>query len=238
VDLLEIFFLTPDFWILFLVNFSVETNLETIAYVKLKVSPNTFITTLSIYLEEAIVNTSTTDNANNSIPAVSSTSETSQTLGFAKIFVAVDSQDATDEVFAKALQLAARFGSQLMVFHCVKGTMLSFREIYTTASIGAYGGIYTKEMLEMEEELKREALAELQSWLHSFGKKGEESGISIESDYKIGEPGSQICAAAKSWGADLILIGRRGRTGLSEIILGSVSNYVVHHAHCSVLVIQ
>lgn len=33
-------------------------------------------------------------------------------------------------------------------------------------------------------------------------------------------------------------MGRRGHKGLSEILLGSVSNYVVHHAPCSVLVLQ
>jgi nucleotide-binding universal stress UspA family protein len=172
------------------------------------------------------------DNNSNPMPA-----ETNS-VGFNKIFVAVDTQNTTDEVFAQAIQLTKKFGSQLMVFHCLKGTLLNFREIYTTASIGAYGGVYTKEMLEMEEQLKREQLEELQSWLQSFGRQGEQQGISIEWDYKIGEPGAQICAVAKSWGADLILIGRRGRTGLSEIILGSVSNYVVHHAHCSVLVVQ
>ncbi len=39
-------------------------------------------------------------------------------------------------------------------------------------------------------------------------------------------------------GADLIVLGRRGRTGLAEALLGSVSNYVLHHAPCSVLVVQ
>ena len=43
---------------------------------------------------------------------------------------------------------------------------------------------------------------------------------------------------AKDWNADLIIMGRRGLTGLSEMFLGSVSNYVVHHASCSVLLIQ
>jgi nucleotide-binding universal stress UspA family protein len=183
------------------------------------------------------VNTSTTES-NNSITSIISERENAQNIGFNKIFVAVDDRDATDNIFTKALQLATQFGSQVMVFHCVKGTMLSFREIYTTASIGAYGGVYNKEMLEMEEELKREALVELQAWLHSFAEKGEKFGVTIEYDYKTGDPSAQICATAKSWGADLILIGRRGRNGLSEIILGSVSNYVVHHAHCSVLVVQ
>ncbi len=39
-------------------------------------------------------------------------------------------------------------------------------------------------------------------------------------------------------GADLIVVGRRGRSGLSELILGSASNYVLHHAPCSVLTLQ
>ena len=47
-----------------------------------------------------------------------------------------------------------------------------------------------------------------------------------------------ICNAAISWQADLIIMGRRGRTGLSELFLGSVSNYVLHHAPCAVLVVQ
>ncbi|MFM7578374.1 MAG: universal stress protein, partial [Microcystaceae cyanobacterium] len=36
---------------------------------------------------------------------------------------------------------------------------------------------------------------------------------------------------------DVIVVGHRGRWGLSEILLGSVSNYVFHHAHCPVLVV-
>jgi nucleotide-binding universal stress UspA family protein len=43
---------------------------------------------------------------------------------------------------------------------------------------------------------------------------------------------------AKSWQADLIVLGRRGLKGISEIFLGSVSNYIVHQALCSVLIVQ
>jgi len=37
---------------------------------------------------------------------------------------------------------------------------------------------------------------------------------------------------------DLIVIGTRGRTGLKRFFMGSVANGIVHHAHCSVLVIR
>ncbi|NJN32588.1 MAG: universal stress protein [Synechococcales cyanobacterium RM1_1_8] len=53
-----------------------------------------------------------------------------------------------------------------------------------------------------------------------------------------GRAGHLICHQAKTWEAELILLGRRGRSGLKELMLGSVSSYVMHRANCSVLVIQ
>jgi nucleotide-binding universal stress UspA family protein len=54
----------------------------------------------------------------------------------------------------------------------------------------------------------------------------------------VGDPGQVICEVAKSWDADLILMGRNRKSGISELFLGSSSNYVLHHAVCSVLVVQ
>ncbi|MGF1516635.1 MAG: universal stress protein, partial [Nodosilinea sp.] len=51
-------------------------------------------------------------------------------------------------------------------------------------------------------------------------------------------PGRVICTLAKTWAADLIVVGSHRRKGLSELFLGSVSNYVMHHAPCSVLVVD
>lgn len=63
-------------------------------------------------------------------------------------------------------------------------------------------------------------------------------GINAEFKILFGDPSRVICEIAQAWNADLIIIGRRGRTGLSELFLGSVSNYVLHHAPCSVLTVQ
>ena len=162
----------------------------------------------------------------------------SSTVGFRKILVAVDYLASTPELFEKAIQLAQVYGSRLMVFHCVQGQMPGMSEMVAAASMGTYGGIYSREMLELEEQLVQEATEELQAWLRSFSRRATEVGVLSEFDHRVGDPGPQICALAKTWGADLIVIGRRGRKGLSEMLLGSVSNYVVHHAHCSVLVVQ
>ncbi|MEM9188362.1 MAG: universal stress protein [Myxococcota bacterium] len=49
---------------------------------------------------------------------------------------------------------------------------------------------------------------------------------------------STICHAAKRLGADLIVIATTGRTGLSHVLMGSVAERVVRHAHCPVLAVR
>ena len=53
-----------------------------------------------------------------------------------------------------------------------------------------------------------------------------------------GEPGEAIVAAAESENADMIVVGSHGRSGVSRFLIGSVSDYVVRHAHCPVMVIR
>jgi nucleotide-binding universal stress UspA family protein len=157
---------------------------------------------------------------------------------FKKILVAVDYLTSTSELFEISLQLAKVCNSHLMLFHCVQEPISGMPEFLAHAGMGAYSGVYSQEILELEEQVVKEATEELKAWLGSLVNKARDAGIQAASDYLTGEPGRQICAFAKEWGADLILIGRRGRSGLSELLLGSVSNYVIHHAHCAVMVIQ
>ena len=53
-----------------------------------------------------------------------------------------------------------------------------------------------------------------------------------------GRPGLAICTIAKESSVDLVVIGSHSRRGLGEMLLGSVSNYVVHQAPCPVMVIH
>ncbi|NBC65912.1 MAG: universal stress protein, partial [Bacteroidetes bacterium] len=78
----------------------------------------------------------------------------------------------------------------------------------------------------------------LNTWLRSLQKVATNQGIQADYEYAVGEPGKLICQLAKQHEVDLIIVGRRGRRGMSEILLGSVSNYVIHHAPCHVLVVQ
>lgn len=51
-------------------------------------------------------------------------------------------------------------------------------------------------------------------------------------------PGEMVCEAAEKEGADIIIMGTRGMSKLRRTLLGSVSNFVLNHAHCPVLVVR
>lgn len=61
--------------------------------------------------------------------------------------------------------------------------------------------------------------------------------LQVEQRVPVGPPEKMIVEAAKDWGADLIVVGSHGR-GFWGRLLGSVSDGVIHHAPCSVLVVR
>lgn len=63
-------------------------------------------------------------------------------------------------------------------------------------------------------------------------------GLQAEGQVKEGRPDESIVKAAESAGADLIVVGSHGRTGLTKILLGSVAERVIGHAACPVLVVK
>ena len=60
---------------------------------------------------------------------------------------------------------------------------------------------------------------------------------SLSVDVTNGSPEQKIVEVAKDWGADLVVVGSHGR-GFWGRLLGSVSDAVVHHAPCSVMVVR
>ncbi|MGO9196179.1 MAG: universal stress protein [Acidimicrobiales bacterium] len=65
---------------------------------------------------------------------------------------------------------------------------------------------------------------------------GEEHGLDVRVTVAEG-PAARILVAA-SEGADLLVVGSRGRGGFSSLALGSVGQSCVHHAHCPVLIVR
>jgi len=64
------------------------------------------------------------------------------------------------------------------------------------------------------------------------------ASLKVEREVRIGIPFLEIVRAAREREVDLIVLGTHGRTGLSHVLIGSVAEKVVHHAHCPVLSIK
>ena len=157
-------------------------------------------------------------------------------MAFQKILAAIDYSPLSQSVFEQALELAKANQAKLMLFHCLTadGGML------TPPYPGEFGispqfvtQAYQADFVRLDQQIQQTQLL-----LNQFCKLAKRQGVMAESGYRIVEPGQGLCQMAQQWEADLLLLGRRGRRGLREAILGSVSNYVLHNAPCAVLVIQ
>ena len=157
-------------------------------------------------------------------------------MGFNKILVALDFSPLTPIVFHKALALGQANQARLLLFHCVTSDGLM-----TPPPLSGDLGLsphLIDQAYRVELEQKLAKTQRIEQWLEAYGETAIRAGVPTEFDHQIAEPTTSICTIAQEWQADLIIMGRRGRTGLVEILLGSVSNYVLHHAPCSVLIVQ
>lgn len=158
-------------------------------------------------------------------------------MSFQKIIVALDDSELSKSVFTRALEMALAQGGSLMLFHCLTHENLGEPMVAMPVDLGMSAAAvdYT---FQTQHRLVETQIEQAREMLGHYCDTAISQGVPAQFDCKIGEAGDALCQLAQSWGADLIVVGRRGRTGLAEALLGSVSNYVTHHAPCSVLVIQ
>ena len=75
----------------------------------------------------------------------------------------------------------------------------------------------------------------LDEQMQRVGKSGGEvAGVHA----RVGRPDAHIVGLADELGAGLIVLGSRGLGPLRRALMGSVSDSVVHHAHCPVLIVR
>ncbi len=156
---------------------------------------------------------------------------------FKKILVAVSPTMTDDSVVQEAIQLAKLSGGSIMLLHVLSPMDEGYPTPVYPGPDSIYPGLHEEAIqayAQQWEVYERQGL----NFLQNLVKEVAAAGVSAEFTQNPGEPGRKICTLADTWGADLIILGRRGFTGLKEFFLGSVSNYVLHHAPCSVLTIQ
>jgi len=158
-------------------------------------------------------------------------------MSFKKILVALDRASLASEVFEQALDIAKKEQASLMIFHCLNREEWGEFGPLIQTGVGLYP-VVAENLYQVQQANLQAEMQQVQRWLRAYCQQATEQGIPAQVHHEMQAPGPRICSLARSWQADLIVLGRRGRKGLSEFLLGSVSNYVLHNAPCSVLVAQ
>jgi nucleotide-binding universal stress UspA family protein len=141
-----------------------------------------------------------------------------------KILLAIDGSEEAELASRKAVDLANKIDSELYVVHV--GQLPNFLE-GGSGTVG-YDGVLYKQIEGESRELLRKLV-----W------RVKVSGGTVAGSYlRMGEVDLEIVGLAKELGADLIVMGCRGRHGIRRMIGGSISDAVIRHAPCPVLVVR
>ncbi len=138
-------------------------------------------------------------------------------LGMDKILLATDGSGNSRPAGNRALELAQAYGAELKV--------LSILEM--PSRVGGNNGDLLAGLTKTREGL----LAEIRA-------QAEAIGIKTEGFLSQGPPARTIVARAKELGVNLIVMGSHGRTGLTRLLMGSVTERVIGLAPCPVLVVK
>jgi nucleotide-binding universal stress UspA family protein len=159
---------------------------------------------------------------------------------FHKILVALDYSDISRPAINEAIALAKSVGASLMLLHVLSPLEEGYpnTSIFSQMDLGYPDAAVYQQVMQHYNQQWQEFEEHSLKILQSFVREAEAAGVAVDMTQYFGNPGSTICTVAQLWNADLIVMGRRGHSGLPELFLGSVSNYVLHHAPCSVLTIQ
>lgn len=155
-----------------------------------------------------------------------------------KLLVAVDQSPAAQNVLQQAMDLAQSYAAKLLLLHVIsaeeKGSPIPIPQGVESMYWSPGGALDLQTWQRQWTEYEQQCLQDLKG----LATQAMQAGIETDMRQVYGSPGRMICDVATDWAADLIVIGNQGRSGISELVLGSVSNYVMHHAPCSVLVVK
>jgi nucleotide-binding universal stress UspA family protein len=135
-----------------------------------------------------------------------------------KILLATDGSEDAALATKAAIDLSKQSGAELHVVHVGRSTLRRSPKEYQAAA--------------------RENIGELARAVEEAGGDITESHLRIDDSQTPGNEAEHITGVAEELGADLIVVGSRGLGGLKRALMGSVSESIVRHAHCPVLVMR
>ena len=139
-----------------------------------------------------------------------------------KILVPVDGSDNSFRALEHAIFLATKIQeAQITVLYIIEDAPTVY--------------IYSPKILE---KLRADYKSEAAKIFERCKELASKSGINIHTVLLEGDPASKVIGYSEMERFDIIIMGSRGMGKFKELILGSVSNKVIHHAKCSVMLVR
>lgn len=151
-----------------------------------------------------------------------------------KVLIAVDTTETGHQALEQALRLLNLPAATVL--------LLSIEQPVVTPPTSDMPGFFGEspelswqtevEMVNLEEDRAKTAL----SWAEQVC---QQAGVQfVVPRLEIGDPKHVICDVAKQEAVDLIVVGAHRQGRVERMLMGSTSDYVVHHAECPVLVVR
>lgn len=151
-----------------------------------------------------------------------------------KVVIGIDLASDDLRTFEEGLGLAANYGSELMLFHCLEDVTVAEME----DRVGTFAEMESSDSQQILMRHQEKVLTYAKSSLESLAHRALGSSTRTHITVEEGKAGPRLCELASHWGADLIVLGPSNRGPLAELLSASTAGYVVHHAPCSVLIVK
>ncbi|MBI5674607.1 MAG: universal stress protein [Nitrospirae bacterium] len=142
-------------------------------------------------------------------------------VNWKNILVATDGSEYGNAAVNEALKHAKKYGGELKIVHAIN-VIADFQE---------ESPVFIPQLID--DITKR-----VRSELEALKVRAEKEGVSAEIFVKEDEPYRAIVDLAEELNSDIIILGSHGRTGMRRLLMGSVTERVIGHANCAVLVVK
>jgi nucleotide-binding universal stress UspA family protein len=143
-------------------------------------------------------------------------------MNFKKILIAVDNSTCSEKAAKTGYDMAAKFNAEVALINIVEPLPATVNPDYTLAPV----------FLETYDNSAENSHLLLKEIENKYGNGGSTTYLTIIDTATHG-----IIQQAEEWGAELIVIGTHGRTGLYHFLMGSVAEHVARKSACPVLIV-
>lgn len=146
-----------------------------------------------------------------------------------KILFATDGAKQSDAAIEMLRHFALSDGDEIRIVSVV--------DMAVPMAIDIYGG-YLPDTADLEKTARENAQKLLEGAADRIRSLFEGKNLAISTEVLFGSPESRIVETAEAVHPDIIVLGSHGYSRWERLLLGSVSDSVVHHAPCSVFIVR